>query len=627
MNLGKAISLVLTASGAMVFGAGGCQSKAKVHSETSVPEPQQTSTTALASSTPPPSTPWERSSQWAPTGRYVGGPSSDPAKLAEAAKDFLAYYTAQFSEAEKAQTLAYWTAANSGKKEDFDAFAQADLRLKTLHSNPQAYKMLTELLEVTEGAHPTTHQPVVDPVTRRALEVALLAYKGNQLPKDILEQMVTQSSDIENTFNTFRATYDGKTYTNNELLEMLAKERNSKKRQGMWEALKQVGDAVASKIANLAKVRNEAAKRLGYANYWDMQLRLQEHDPAQILKLFEELEAVTNGPYREMKQQLDRELAPKFGIKPESMMPWHYDNPFFQEAPPSAKVNLDDFYKGKQKEDIVAIAKRFFDDIGLDIQPVLERSDLYDRSGKDQHAFCIAIDRQGDVRTLLNIKPTEKWMDTMLHEQGHGVYYLGIDYTLPYNLREAAHILTTEGIAMLFGALAKNPAWMIHYAGANEKAVKKAEKDILEQRRREQLIFARWAMVMLYFEKALYENPDQNLAKTWWDIVEKYQMLRRPEGRTASDWASKPHFTIAPVYYHNYMLGELFAAQLRAKLASLANHNGPTATLSFNGQKQFGSYLKESVFKPSMRQRWSRFVEQSTGQPLSVAPFGKEVTK
>ena len=41
-------------------------------------------------------------------------------------------------------------------------------------------------------------------------------------------------------------------------------------------------------------------------------------------------------------------------------MPWHYDNPFFQAAPPSEKVDLDEFYKDKTKEDIVTIAEQFY---------------------------------------------------------------------------------------------------------------------------------------------------------------------------------------------------------------------------------------------------------------------------
>ena len=37
------------------------------------------------------------------------------------------------------------------------------------------------------------------------------------------------------------------------------------------------------------------------------------------------------------------------------------------------------------------------------------------------------------------------------------------------------------------------------------------------------LIFSRWCQVMLRFEKGMYENPDQDLNKLWWDMAEKYQ--------------------------------------------------------------------------------------------------------
>jgi peptidyl-dipeptidase A len=534
------------------------------------------------------------------------------------AKVFLDAYLAGYAKLEKDHTTAFWTAANSGKKEDFDVAAKAQLELKKFHSSPEQYAKIVSLLE---------RRDELDPLTVRSLEVAELAFKGNQLPAELLERMVNASSEIEKTFNTFRAELDGKKHSNNELLERLAKERNSKKRQAIWESLKQVGDQVGSKIVALAKTRNEAAKALGYENYWDMEVRLQEHEPGRLLAIFAELETLTNGPFTTMKTELDAELAKKFKIKPDQMMPWHYDNPFFQAAPPSAAIDLDDFYKAKQKEDVVAISQKFFDDIGIDITPILAKSDLYEREGKDQHAFCIAIDREGDVRTLVNLKPTAEWMDTMLHEQGHAVYYRLLDYGLPYNLREAAHIFTTEAIAMMFGALAKNPTWMIHYAGADEKKVKAVESSILEQRRREQLIFTRWALVMLHFEKALYENPDQDLNKAWWDTVEKYQGLRRPQGRDAADWASKPHFTIAPVYYHNYMLGELFAAQLRATLASLAKHEGPASTLSFNGRKEFGTFLTEKVFKPGMRMKWPEFAKTATGEDLTARHFAAEVRK
>ena len=65
----------------------------------------------------------------------------------------------------------------------------------------------------------------------------------------------------------------------------------------------------------------------------------------------------------------------------------------------------------------------------------------------------------------------------------------------------------------------------------------------------------------------LYADPeDPKLNEYWWDLVEEMQLLTRPEGRRAPDWAAKIHLTVAPVYYHNYQLGELIASQLGAAL-------------------------------------------------------------
>jgi peptidyl-dipeptidase A len=485
-----------------------------------------------------------------------------------------------------------------------------------LHSDVQRYQEVERLLAAGEQLPPTT---------RRALQVARLAFKGNQLPPATLRALSEAQAEILRAFNTFRAELGGKQLTNNDLLEILAKERDAKRRRAAWEASKLVGAQVAAKLVALTKLRNQAARQLGFASFWEMRVRLQEHDPQQLLALFAELEKLTDAPYAAMKLKLDAEVGRRLRVKPAALMPWHYPNPFFQDAPPNERIDLDAFFKGKPREEIVAIAGRFYREIGLDIAPIAARSDLYEREGKDQHAFCTSIDRGDDVRTLLNVKPTASWMETMLHEMGHALYSVGVDRTLPFNLRDSAHAFTTEGVAMLFGALAKNPLWLKEYAGADAKLVDRFGKEILEQRRREQLIFVRWGMVMLHFEKALSDDPDQDLNALWWRLVERFQRLRRPDGALRPDWAAKPHFTIAPVYYHNYVLGELFAAQLRAQLAKLAGHTGPTSSLSFNGQKRFGDYLVQRVFRPGMREAWPAFVVSATGQPLAAEAYAAEL--
>jgi peptidyl-dipeptidase A len=532
------------------------------------------------------------------------------------AEQFLDQYLAEYDRSWSVWTHTEWEAAVTGKEEAFEKHAEADLALKKLHSDKARYASIKRLLAEGEA---------LSALDRRALVVAELKFKGNQLPEAMLKKMSDLSARINQAFNTFRGEVDGKEYSNNDLLDRLARETDSGERKKIWEALKQVGGRVGPDLVALARIRNEGAMMLGFENYWDMQIRLQEHDPAHLMELFDELESLTNEPFRKMKNELDGELARRFGIAPGEMMPWHYDNPFFQAAPPSAAIDLDEFYRPMKKEDLVELAVRFFNDIGLPIEDILARSDLYEREGKDQHAFCEDMDRKGDVRILVNLRPTAEWMDTLLHENGHAVYDKWLDRSLPFNLRQANHAFTTEGVAMLFGALAKNPSWIAAYTGADRQRVEAMSKAILEQRRREQLIFCRWTLVMLHFEKELYENPDQDLNRRWWDYVERFQYLNRPKGRDEPDWAAKPHFTIAPVYYHNYQLGELFAAQLRGSLAKLAGHEGPTATLSFNGRKDFGRFLEEKIFKPGKIKPWPEFVKEATGEALTAKYFAAEL--
>ena len=71
-------------------------------------------------------------------------------------------------------------------------------------------------------------------------------------------------------------------------------------------------------------------------------------------------------------------------------------------------------------------------------------------------------------------------------------------------------------------------------------------------------------LIMYRFKRAFYANPDrEDLNALWWDLVEEIQLVDHPLDRDEPDWGAKIHVAIAPVYYHNYVLGHLTAAQLR----------------------------------------------------------------
>jgi peptidyl-dipeptidase A len=276
---------------------------------------------------------------------------------------------------------------------------------------------------------------------------------------------------------------------------------------------------------------------------------------------------------------------------------------------------VDRFFRDGDLEDLT---RSTYDSLGLDVRGVLARSDLYGRPGKNQHAFCLSVGREYpyDVRVLANVRPDAYWMNTMLHEFGHAVYDRHINPRLPYFLRTIAHTCTTEAIALMMGSLAEEPGWLRKVAGVSERELDGDVGRLAARRRADGLIFTRWALVVYNFEKALYEDPErEDLNSLWWDLVERLQQVNRPPERDEPDWAAKIHVAVAPVYYHNYVLGHLISSQLRSYLESHVTR-GP-----FYENEVAGGYLVQSFFGPGARESWRDTVLRATGEELNPGYF------
>jgi peptidyl-dipeptidase A len=515
----------------------------------------------------------------------------------------------------KETNIAWWDAALSGKAEDYDKVNKLTLKIRQVYSNPNDFAFLKDMKESGQ---------IQDTALARQLEVLYNAYLRNQIESELLKQIVDLGTEIEKNFSIFRGTIEGKKVTDNEIKEILKTETDSAKRKLAWLASKQVGVEVADDIIRLVKLRNKAARKLGFDNYHTMSLTTGEQNVEELDRIFNELYELTNKPFAELKADLNRMLAAKYGIAVTELMPWHYHDPFFQETPMVYELDLDTYYKDK---DVKELGARFYAGIGLDVESVLARSDLYEREGKNPHAFSTDIDKEGDVRVLCNLKNNEAWMETLLHELGHAVYDKYKDPQTPYLLREPAHAFTTEGIAMFFGRLSRNPAWMQQMLKLSDEQRAEIEKVSGKYMQLKQLIFARWDLVMYNFEKQLYANPEQDLNSLWWQMVEKYQLVKKPSGRNEPDWAAKIHFTVAPCYYHNYMLGELFASQLHHYLVHNILELESDENVSYVGQRKAGDFLTENVFEAANLYNWNEMIERATGEPLTPKYFVRQFVR
>jgi peptidyl-dipeptidase A len=546
----------------------------------------------------------------------MAGCTSKQKEMNQELTDFIRTHDSILVPLYKQTTLASWEAAISGKPEDFKKSEELNLKMMALYADKDKLKKLEEIK--VSGL-------ITDSLLLRQLDVLYRSFLMAKADTAKLNAMVRMGTAIEQKYGNFRTEVKGKILSDNDVEEILGTSKDVKYQQEVWEAQKKIGSVVAADVIALVKLRNEVAKELGFKNYHDMSLTLSDQDPKEVSALFDELDSLTKDAFAQVKGDIDNYFVGWYNLKSkEELRPWNYQNRFFQEAPKIYDVDLDQYYKDKNLETLTAT---YYAGIGLPIDDMLKNSDLYEKPGKNQHAFCTDIDNAGDVRVLCNIKPNQYWMNTMLHEYGHAVYDKNIDQGLPFVLRDPAHTFTTEAIAMIFGRFSSNPQWLKDVVGISEEEKGKIAETCFKTLRLEQLVFSRWSQVMYRFEKEMYKNPEQDLNKLWWDLVEQYQMMKRPEGRNEPDWATKIHIATYPCYYHNYLLGELLASQLYYYIVGQVIKSEDYTFQSFAGKPEVGTYLKEKIFLPGNRWYWNDMIEKATGERLTAKYYAKQFVK
>ncbi len=506
---------------------------------------------------------------------------------------------ARLESAEAEFHRALWESQIQATPENEERRAEFELEVRRIKGDPVAYGAVEAALR----------EEIHDPVLRRQLEILRLSLTANQMDDEQRAELVQLATMVEGRFAAHRAKVDGSMLSANEVEEVLRTSDDQRLRQKVWAASKQVGGLIAEGVRELVRVRNTAAHAHGYPDYYRMSLELQEITEEWLFELLDDLDELTRPVFESWKADLDRRLSERFQTR--ELFPWHYADPFFQSLPPDGRVSLDGHLGHDEAPEL---ARRTFAAWGIDLSKVIDASDLYPRDLKSQHAFCLDVDRSGtDVRILANVVAGENWVEVMLHESGHAAYDISIDPSLPWVLRRAAHTFVTEAIALLCGGLVRDPSWLTTIVGVDEEAVARLATPSRRAAAAQKLVFARWGLVMAHFERELYADPEADLEARWWELVEQFQLVAPPPDPPADSWASKVHLAVAPAYYHNYLLGDLLGAQLRAAIEHECG--------AFVANAAAGEFLIERVFRHGQLMRWDSLIESATGRALSASDF------
>jgi peptidyl-dipeptidase A len=546
-----------------------------------------------------------------------------------AARDLVSALERDLEPLEVAAAEATWQAERTGATEAFERVEQLRARIMTRLADRDAFRRAGELLDGGAGSAPAGDARAaredgdgLAPELRRQVFRWKNRLAANQVDADTIARLARDEAELVRQYNGFRARLGDFTVTDNEIDRVLHEERSSKAVEAAWRASKAIARyrgedgssaPVAERLRDLVRLRNHAARQIGFDNAYRAQLELGEIEQDWLFQTLDLLERETQPLFTAWKRGLDGELARRFGVEVAQLRPWHYRDRFFQVPPPEGDhAELDGPLAGR---DIVALAVKSFDDLGFDIRPIVERSDLFpgdpETSRKCQHAFCLSIDAPRDVRVLCNIVTDQRWMGTTLHEFGHAIYGSSLDPALPFILRDDPHTLCNEAIALLMERHLLDAGWLGRVLGLDAAAA----REIAEKGRRRlairHLVFTRWVLTMCHFERALYENPDRDdLGVLWWDLVERFQEVRRPSSdHRDDDWTAKIHFVGHPAYYQNYLIGEVFGAQLEH---AVERETGA----AFPGNRDAGAFLRDRMFRPGATRSWRDLIASLSGRPL-----------
>lgn len=390
-----------------------------------------------------------------------------------------------------------------------------------------------------------------------------------------------------------------------------------------WDYVKQAGEDLSDSLLLLVRMRNTLARKVGFDNYFEMKVFLDDLDVAYVDSVMEVLDEHTRIPYQLIVKDVQKTVMERYHPQEPRIMPWHMRGNFLQYGWRANGAERDAYYSYVS---MVDVATRFYGGVGLDIKDVLMRSDLNGR--KKYPVFtCFNIDRSGDVRLLCDITGTENDLRSLMSQAGTAVYVKNIPNTLPYILKIPSSELLRHGVAAFFSRMTGYSNWVLSMGILSVSQAGDLRGTYQKRLKSEQIFWLRWGIMIYEFEKLMYKDPDQDLNSLWMNLVNRYLNVDfEGEGKGKAYWAAENYFILDPCSFHNHILGEIWASQLIHYFCSSDTRNGLEDNPNFVGNERIGEHLKKYVFAAGASKTWDQVTLEATGSELSLDAFLKQFT-
>ncbi|OHA16839.1 MAG: hypothetical protein A3C79_00730 [Candidatus Taylorbacteria bacterium RIFCSPHIGHO2_02_FULL_45_28] len=394
-------------------------------------------------------------------------------------------------------------------------------------------------------------------------------------------------------------------------------------RQACFEAMEKLPLDYIDEYVEVVRVRNEFARTLGYADFYEYKARIDENmSKKELFSVFEDVYEKTKYAFKNVRQ-IEK-------TRPGLRKPWNF-----------AYMMTGDFVEKEdqyfQFENVLSYWGRSFAALGIDFQGGEVRLDLLDRKGKSNNGFCHypKLVQYKDGRRISgssgfssNAIPRQvgsgaQGIHTVFHEGGHAADRLNsfqkdacVNSEYP-----PSTVSWAETHSMFMDTISSSVEWRTRYA--KNDAGDPYPFELFEKEARALHMLRPLDMMsicfVVFFEKEIYEC--KNLTREF--VIKAAQKASKKyldRSLNSISILNVPHIYSweSSAYYHGYGLAKLGVSQWREYFF-----------------KKYGYIVDNPKIGEELKKIWSyasvysakKLIFMATGKKLSPDAFIRDVTR
>ena len=432
---------------------------------------------------------------------------------------------------------------------------------------------------------------------------------------------------------------------------LMAKSRNPKELQELWEGWHTISPPMREKYARLVELSNQGAREFGFKDtgvLWRSGYDMKpEEFSAELERTWSQLEPL----YKELHAYVRFKLIEKYGAaaeRPDGMIPAHLlGNMWAQEwgniydivapAPVAGGFKMYDLEGALKKQigDVSSLeagkkmtkyGEGFFTSLGFEPLPTTfwVRSQFIKPRDRDVvcHASAWNVDNDQDLRIKMCITVDADNFTTVHHELGHNFYQRAYRKQ-PFLFRNGANDGFHEAIGDSI-ALSITPDYLKQLKLIDE--IPPADADIPLQLRTalDKIAFLPFGLLIDKWRWQVFsgETKPADYNRAWWELREKYQGVAPPVERTEANFDPGAKYHIpGNVPYARYFLARVYQFQFYKAMCDASGYKGPLNRCSFFGSKEAGAKLN-TMLEAGQSQPWQQTLKTMTGEDhLDAGPM------